>query len=85
MTLDELIDSITPEIYERLKRAVEIGKWDNGVGLTADQRQQSLQALIAYDAKRSPKSDRVGYIEPKNHSACDQSDDDQWQPLNIQD
>lgn len=83
MTLEELIDSITPEIYARLKKAVELGKWDNGIKLTDAQREQSLQAIIAYDAKRHQMSERVGYIEPKPHTACDESEV-AWQTIKVQ-
>lgn len=76
MTLDELIQSITPEIYERMKRAVEIGKWDNGLPLSNDQHQQCLQAIIAYDNMHKSEHDRVGYIEPKSHSPCDRPADE---------
>lgn len=83
MRFDDLIASITPEIYDRLKRAVELGKWDNGVKLTSEQLQQSLQAIIAYDAKHTEESGRVGYIEPKQHSSCAKPEDDEWQALKI--
>ena len=32
--LQQLLQSITPDIYERLKLAVEIGKWPDGQRLT---------------------------------------------------
>lgn len=40
MNLDEMINSMTPEVYERLSTAVELGKWPDGVALTAEQREQ---------------------------------------------
>ena len=30
MDLKQLLDSITPEVYESLKRAIEVGKWPDG-------------------------------------------------------
>lgn len=81
MKFDQLIASITPEIYQRLKRAVELGKWDNGAVLTAEQRESCMQAVIAYDAKHQDESERVGYIEPKPHSACGSSDEEEWQTI----
>ena len=70
MNFDSLINAITPEIYARLKRAVELGKWDNGVPLTPEQREYNLQAIIAYDQKHKDPEERVGYIEPKASSGC---------------
>ena len=50
-SLQTLIDSITPEIHENLKTAVEIGRWANGDRLTPEQLEHSLQAIIAYEAR----------------------------------
>ena len=69
MDFQQLIESITPEIYENLKRAVEIGKWPDGSQLTQEQRENSLQAIIAYDARHKSEEERVGYVPPKND--CD--------------
>ncbi len=64
MTFDEMIDSMTVEIYESMKRSVELGKWPNGVKLTPEQREQSLRAIIAYEHKRNiPENERVGFID----------------------
>ena len=45
-SLQALIESITPEIHENLKTAVEIGRWANGDRLTPEQIENSLQAII---------------------------------------
>lgn len=82
LELDKLINTITPDIYERLKKAVELGRWENGVKLTPEQISDSLQLLIAYDEKNKPVADRIGYIQPKEHQHCG-SAEDEWQPLNI--
>ena len=44
-TFAQMIENITPEIYESLKTAVEIGKWSDGRRLTPEQKELSLQAL----------------------------------------
>lgn len=36
MNLDEIINSMTPEVYQRLSTAVELGKWPDGVALTPE-------------------------------------------------
>lgn len=63
MTLDELIASITPETYENLKRAVELGKWADGTRLTPEQRANCMQAVIAYGERNLAEDERVGYID----------------------
>ncbi|MFX4228642.1 MAG: DUF1315 family protein [Porticoccaceae bacterium] len=84
MDLDKLVNTITPDIYDRLKKAVELGRWENGVKLTGQQVSDSLQLLIAYDEKNKPAADRIGYIQPKEHQHCG-SEEDEWQPLDIKD
>lgn len=70
MNLDQLIESITPEIYENLKTSIELGKWPDGRILTPEQKEHSMQAVIAYEKKHIPAEERTGYIPPKPHSHC---------------
>lgn len=58
----EAIESITPEIYESLKLAVEIGKWPDGRKLTQEQKELSLQAMIAWETQNLPEDQRTGYM-----------------------
>ncbi len=64
MDLQQLLNSITPEIYKQLQKAIEIGKWSDGRLLTDEQRALCMQAIIAYD-QRKPEHERTGYIETK--------------------
>lgn len=70
MNLQQLLSSITPEIYENLKRAVELGKWPDGNRLGAEQRQLCMQAVIAYEHKNLPPEAHTGYIPPEPHTYC---------------
>lgn len=80
MNLQQLLESITPEIYESLKRAIEIGRWPDGRAISEGQRELCIQAVIAYD-QRKPEEERTGYVPPKN-TACDPVvPSDQQQPL----
>lgn len=79
----KLIEQLTPDIYQRLKTAVEIGKWPDGRKLTAEQRELSLQAVIAYEIEQDfPHEERTGYVDTGD-SAC-HTDDDTPQPLKWQ-
>ena len=64
-TFAQMIENITPEIYESLKLAVEIGKWADGNKLTAEQRELSLQAMIAWEVNNLPEDQRTGYMGPQ--------------------
>lgn len=59
-SLEELVENITVDLYEKLKHAVEIRKWPDGSMLSDEQLEQSLQLVILYEAKRLPDSDRIG-------------------------
>lgn len=70
MDYQQLLKSLTPEIYGSLQRAVELGKWPNGQTLTSEQRATCLQAIIAYGAMHKPEEERVGYIHTEKHDHC---------------
>jgi len=70
MNFQDMLDNITPDIYQNLKRAVELGKWPTGDKLSAEQRQTCMQAVIAYELKHLPENERSAYIPPKPHQHC---------------
>ena len=70
MDFQQLLNNITPDIYQNLKRAVELGKWPDGNRLTPEQRDLCMQAMIAYETKHLPPEERSGYVPPKP-TACD--------------
>ncbi|ENX3945216.1 YeaC family protein [Photobacterium damselae] len=51
MNMDSLLDTMTPTIYEQLSRAVETGKWANGVQLTDEQRSNAMQVMMIYQSR----------------------------------
>jgi uncharacterized protein YeaC (DUF1315 family) len=65
---DEVIRSLTPEVYRRLLAAVETGKWADGRPLSEAQREHTLQAVIAWGELHLPPEERVGHIE-RGHKA----------------
>ena len=82
MTLEQLIQSLNPEVYENLKNAVATGRWPNGRKLEEGQRELCMQAILHYENIHNlPADQRVGYIA----SACKSSkDDDDTQTLTLQ-
>lgn len=83
MSFQELLQSITPEAYQNLKLAVEIGKWPDGRALSAEQRELCLQAVIVYEQKNLPEQERTGYIDRGSKAEGEVCDDDHTheQPL----
>ncbi|EEP97374.1 hypothetical protein yaldo0001_16680 [Yersinia aldovae ATCC 35236] len=53
MELEDLISVMTPEIYQRLMQAVELGKWPDGVVLTPEQKENSLQMVMLWQARHN--------------------------------
>lgn len=85
--IGDLIDSITPEVYQNLQRAVELGKWPNGAVIDSEQRQLCMQAVIAYEQRHLEPEQRSGYIPPVPHQHCGTTQgevvDNDEQPLNF--
>ena len=75
MNFETMIQTMTPDVYQSLKLAVELGKWPNGQRLTDEQRQTCLRAVIAYDQTKLPEHERTGYIPPKKKTAKTEADD----------
>ena len=74
MDYQQLIKTMTPAIYQGLKRAVEVGKWPDGRRLTPQQRRETLQAVIAWGELHLPENERVGFIDKgsKAGETCDE-------------
>ncbi len=81
MELKDLIARMTPDIHANLRRAVELGKWSDGTPLTPQQKEHSLEAVIAYEALHTEEIDRVGYLDRGHKEPADECDDPQ--PLKL--
>ncbi|MEF2368432.1 YeaC family protein [Klebsiella oxytoca] len=51
MEIERIIDGMTPEVYQPLATAVELGKWPDGVALTAEQKENCLQLVMLWQAR----------------------------------
>ena len=72
-SFEQLLASVTPDIHQQLRTAIELGRWPNGERLTAEQKENSLQLVIDWKALHLPEEERVGYIDRTNlrKSQCD--------------
>lgn len=68
-----LVASMTPEIHQQLKTAIELGKWPNGDRLSPAQIEHCMQAVIAWDELYLPAQDRTAFIDRSGlkKSHCD--------------
>lgn len=71
MNLDDMISSLTPEVYQRLVTAVELGKWPDGVALTPEQKENCLQLVMLWQSRNNHEAQHMtlntsGQIEMKS-------------------
>lgn len=57
MQYDKVLRGMTAEIYERMKTAVETGRWPDGEKLTATQKENAMELVMVYQAKRLNQTD----------------------------
>ena len=53
MDIEQIIASMTPELYQRLATEVELGKWPDGVALTPEQKENSMQLVMLWQARNN--------------------------------
>ncbi len=64
MKFEDAAQQLTPEIYERFKQALELGKWPDGRELTKEQKEICMQAVMLYEARHQmEEKERIGYID----------------------
>ncbi len=49
--ITDYVKKISPSLYEQLKTAVEIGKWADGTTLSDQQKEETLQLVLAYQSE----------------------------------
>jgi len=75
-SVDELLQILNPQIVGSLKRAIELGKWPNGVTLTADQKSLCGEAVAYWELRHMAPESRVGYVPPKATPCADKHEDE---------
>jgi len=53
VNIEQMIDGMTEEVYQRLATAVELGKWPDGVALTPEQKENCLQLVMLWQARNN--------------------------------
>lgn len=84
MNFQEVAANLTPEVYQRLREAVELGKWPNGDQLSREQKALCLEALMTYEARNGiPQDQRIGYIERPDGTQANPLADNDVQPIRM--
>jgi len=71
------VAALTPQLYDNLKEALELGRWPNGERLTDQQKSICMEAIILYDHRHFPEAERTHYIEKRGCKRDAASMDDQ--------
>lgn len=77
MSFEQLLKNLNPQIVASLKRAIELGKWPNGVIVTPEQRSLCAEAVANWERVNLPAESRVGYVPPKKTPCADRSEQEQ--------
>ena len=75
MSLQQLLDNLNPQVVGSLKRAIELGKWPNGVVLTGQQRMLCAEAVASWEQRHLPRESQVGYVPPKKTPCADKGEE----------
>ncbi|MDX1303739.1 YeaC family protein [Photobacterium sp.] len=59
MDVKQLLAAMTPDVYQRILTAVEIGRWPDGTPLTAEQRDSALQAVMLYQSRHNTNAEHM--------------------------
>ncbi|UTV26890.1 YeaC family protein [Photobacterium atrarenae] len=59
MELEQLLQAMTPEVFQRISTAVEIGKWPDGTLLTPAQRDAAMQAMMIYQSRYNTEAEHM--------------------------
>lgn len=51
MQIEQLLASMSPAVFDKLKTAIETGKWLDGKPLSEQQKETVMQAVLLYQAK----------------------------------
>ena len=62
MDKQTILASVTPEVVDQFRLAIEIGKWPDGRQLTPEQRETCMKAVMVWEHEHLPPAERTGYI-----------------------
>ncbi len=82
MNIEDLISSMTPQIYQNMKEAVELGRWGDGRTMSKEQKAHCVEAMIRFEHLNGiGETERVGYVDMSNKRKKSSAND--TQPLKI--
>lgn len=81
MDKSAILAALTPEIVEKFRTAIALGKWEDGRKLSLEQRQTCMQAVMVWEHEYLDVTERTGFIHrPKKESEDCEIGHDQHYP-----
>lgn len=62
MDKQTILASLTPDLVDKFRMAIELGKWPDGRKLTAEQRKTCMQAVMIWEHEHLSPAERIGFI-----------------------
>ena len=68
MTLEELVSKMDAQMYQVIKKAIELGKWPNGDLLDLELKKMCMQAMLVYEHQNHDDSEKTGFLSDQCQS-----------------
>jgi uncharacterized protein len=78
-SIEALLERLNPQIVGSLKRAIELGKWPNGIAISPEQRALCGEAVARWEHRHLLAESRVGFVPPKTTPCADDHDHSEQQ------
>ena len=62
MDYSKTVASLTPHMIEKIKTAIELGKWENGDKMTEMQLESAMQAVMLWEAQNKGNSRNEPFV-----------------------
>ena len=62
MDKHSILASLTLEVVDKFRMAIELGKWPDGRKLSPEQRETCMQAVMIWEHEHLPTTERTGFL-----------------------
>lgn len=66
----QMLSALDADIIDKFRTAIELGKWQDGKKLSAQQLETCMQAVILWENEYLEETERTGYIHKPEKEAC---------------
>lgn len=85
MSFQDTASKLSPDVIARMREAVELGRWPDGKPLTSEQKQTTLEAVMAWETVHLPPEERIGYMPRTDCSPTENSAEGDVVPIKMVD